>query len=512
MKPNAADIALMWRAGKLKYKLHAHQRKLYDHFNAWRERCAAKWTEAKTSDNPDFVPLDGKYVRTYYAKCARRYGKDHFSCVLAIEECLKRPGAIVLYGTAQQKDIASIVIPLIEKIIADCPPSLKPKFRNAHNGAESGYHFANGSLLKLIGIERNPDALRGRWADLVVLSEAAYIDCLEYAVTSVLDHMFQGLPHACTLLNSTPPADPGHDVSSEFLPDCIERGAFFQATIYDNPRLSPAEIAMEVSKAGGLESPKCKLELLAEEVRLEAKVVVPEFDPDKHVREFKMPRFGLAYTVVDPGFRDLCAVTLMVYDFERAKLLVVDEWARPGAGTVEIAQAIRELEAKHVSELKYWGGTGFRPNPAARWSDTELRLIADLRAQHDLKFEAANKKDAEAALHSLRAAFTLEKIEIHPRCVKTIETFKNLCWNKDRTDFARSSRLGHGDLLDTLKYGLRMIPTVINPLPPAGVLLAAQYADPQGSLHLEDRHLRTRRSVGQVLESVLPGMRRFRKN
>lgn len=507
MTPSSADVALLWRAGRLSYKLHAHQRKLYKHFTEWRNACAAKWEAAKASNDPNFQPFEGRYVRTYYAKCARRYGKDYLSCVIAIEECLRRKGAVVLYGTAQQKDINSIVIPLIEKIIEDCPPALKPRFRNAHQGAESGYHFpSTNAVLKLIGIERNPDSLRGRFADLVILSEAAYIDRLDYAVSSVVDHMFQGRPHACTLLNSTPPADPGHSVSSDFLPDCIARGAFFHATIYDNPRLSPAEIAAEVAKSGGPDSPKCKLELLAEEVRLEDRVVVPEFDESKHVRAFELPRFGAAYTVVDPGFRDLCAVTCLVADFERAKLLVVGEWFKVGASTVEIANAIKQLEAESFGKLRFWNGTAWGMNPRGRWSDTDLRLISDLHHDHDLKFGAAEKTDADAALHALRAAVQMGKIEIHPRCERTIETFRNLSWNKDRTDFARSPRLGHGDLLDTCKYALRMIPQSVNPLPPPGILL--QEALPGSDLYLESRHLRTRRSIGEVLEKALPGFRR----
>lgn len=508
MTPAPSDVALLWRAGRLSYKLHAHQRKAYAHFHGWRAKCAAQWEAAANSNDPEFVPLDGKYVRTYYASCARRYGKDYLSCILAIEECLRRPKAVVLYGTAQQKDIASIVIPLIEMIIEDCPIQLKPKFRNAFQGGESGYHFPNGSLLKLIGIERNPDALRGRFADLVILSEAAYIDRLEYTVTSVLNHMLQKRPWACIFFNSTPPADPGHDITAEFKPDCIDRGAFFHARIYDNPRLSPAEISMEIASAGGLESPKCRLELMAEDVRLEDRVVIPEFDAAKHVNDFKMPRFGCAYTVIDPGFRDLCAISTFVYDFERAKLLVVGEWAQPGASTVQIATAIKKLEAESFGDLQWWGGASFQQNPRGRWSDTELRLISDLHTDHQLKFAPATKTDADAALHSVRAAILMGKIEIHPRCERTIETMRNLTWNQQRTDFARSSRLGHGDLLDTVKYAWRMIAKDINPLPPPGVLLAQNYRHPHDALYLEDKHLRTRRSMSEVWEQILPGRRR----
>jgi hypothetical protein len=207
----------------------------------------------------------------------------------------------------------------------------------------------------------------------------------------------------------------------------------------------------------------------------------------------------------------LCAIATYVWDFERAKLLQVGEWYKPGAGTVEIANAVKALEAESFRDLRYWNGSGWGQNPRGRWSDTDLRLISDLHKDHGLKFGAAEKKDSDAALHALRAALQMERIEIHPRCERSIETLKNLAWDKNRVDFARSNRIGHGDLADVMKYAWRMVDKQANPLPPHGILMAEQHKYPNDVLFLTPDHMRTKKSVRETLESVLPGMRRFRK-
>lgn len=495
MPISASDNALLWRSGRLRHLLHAGQRTAYDKITAWETACS----EARRTE----TQLAGLYPRVFYLDCSRRFGKDFLSVVLCIEKAIRRPKSVYSYGTAFQKDISSIVIPLIEKICETCPQQYKPVYRSSHQNAESGYYFPNGSIIKLIGIERNPDAtLRGRFSDGIFLSEAAFIDRLDYILRSVISPMFLGRPWANVLINSTPPIDPGHDIDALVLGDAVNRGAYHQATIYDNAMLSAYEVEDAFRDAGGKDSPTAQRELLCKRVRIADHVVIPEFDLDHHVKAFDLPKFGYGYTVIDPGVRDMCAVTCLVNDFERGKLLVVSDWAKAGANTIEVAGAVRRCEAEAFNGLKMWTGTKFQENPFQRWSDTDARIILDLNTQYGIKVGPADKDGAEAALHALRTAFLQDFIEIHPRCKTTISHVQNAVWNKQRTSYEKSPTYGHFDTLDCVKYGWRHVNRQLNPNPPRGVnMLKAGSPD---DIYFHEGHLKTKRTAVDALNSVLP--------
>lgn len=492
---SASDNALLWKAGRLRHLLHAGQRIAYDKIMAWEKSCAdARETETR---------IEGLYPRVFYIDSARRFGKDYMSVLMCIEKAIRRPKSVYSYGTAFQKDISSIVIPLIEKICETCPQQFKPVYRAAHQNAESGYYFPNGSIIKLIGIERNPDAtLRGRFSDGIFLSEAAFIDRLDYILRSVISPMFQKRPWANVIINSTPPIDPGHEIDSLVLGDCVNRGAYHQATIYDNAMLSPYEIEDAFRDAGGKDSPTAQRELLCKRVRIADHVVIPEFDSERHVRAFDLPKYGFGYTIVDPGIRDLCGVVELVNDFERGKLLVVSDWAKSGANTIEVAGAVKRCEAEAFNGLKAWNGSKFIENPYQRFSDTDARIILDLTTQYGLKIGPVDKDGADAALHALRTAFLQDMIEVHPRCKATIAHLTNAVWNKQRTSYERSPTHGHYDLVDCLKYGWRHVSRHQNPNPPKGFSLL-QAGSPDNIFYC-DEHLKSKRSVVDAMNAVLP--------
>lgn len=492
---SASDAAVLWKTGKLRFLLHRGQREFYDKYRAWETESETKRREGNA--------LTGRYPRVFYLDAARRFGKDWVSSVIAIENALKRPGSIQAYGTAQAKDISSIVIPLFQEILKTCPQRLKPVYKNAHQGAESGFFFPNGSFIRLIGIERNPDAMRGRWYDHVFLSEGAFIDRLEYTVVSVILPMFQRRDWANILINSTPPIDPNHDIDKLFLPDCIDRGAYYMADINANPRLSEAQKQEAVNDAGGMESLTCQRELFCKRVRLEDRVVLPEFNQDIHVKASPEPAFALGFTSVDPGIQDHTAVICAYYDFERGKLVVRRSWSKAGANTDVVVGAMRQCEHDAFEgKLQYWMGGSFRPNPYLRFSDTESRLIMDLNTIHKVKIGAADKQGAEAALHSLRNAFLQQKIEIHPDCQDVIDHLQGAVWNKTRKSYDRHPRYGHYDHVDALKYLWRHVDRSTNPFPPHGVTLQQKY-NPD-NLFLREEHLKRPRQALEIVKQLLP--------
>lgn len=471
-----ADLyASLWRAGELSYLLHADQLAVYQQYRAW--------AAASVVDDES-----GQFGRAFVCDIARRWGKTFLWLLVCLEDAIRNPGAILTYATAYAKDISDILIPLLALITESAPPELKPTFQITKQGASAGFFFpsdgpAKGSVIKLVGIDKNPDGLRGRASDGVVIGEAAFVDHLTRTVRDVLYPQLQGRPHARIVLESTPSDDPLHDFDELFVPDARIRGAYVMRTIDDNPMLGARERAEFIRAAGGRASSTCRREYYCERVRDETRAVVPELDPVRHVVAFTVPRYADAYVSLDPGMRDLCAAIFGFWDFERAKLCIQACWAERNAGTPTIALELRRIESalwRDIDEpLTSWTGKDFRAAPHLRVSDVEPRLLQDLYAEHGLAFRNVDKSNngaqaelREVGVNGLRTAFANDQIEIDPSCTRLIEHVMGAMWNANRTDYARSELHGHYDLLDALVYLWRSVNRNRNPNPPMGYGLA----------------------------------------
>ena len=494
MEISDSDKALLWKTGRLRFKLHAGQRELHDHYRKWEKHT---YDMRKREEK-----LPGKLPRVYVADCSRRFGKDFFGVLARIEDAIQRPGSVLTYGTAFQKDIVDIVIPLFEQITGDCPSSMRPSFRGASQNRPAGFFFPNKSFIKLVGVDKDPDGLRGRFSDGITLSEAGFVDHLKDVIVDILMPQLQGRLHATIMLNSTPPKIPGHAYDDLFCPDAIERDAYFMRTIEDNPLLSDAEREEFIEAAGGRGAETCDREYFCKRIRSETRVVLPEFNPEIHVRASKEPEFALGFTVVDAGIKDMTAVLCGWYDFERAKLVIRKDWAKAGANTDEVLAALRVTEAHAFGNLKYWAGSEFKANPFMRYSDTDLRLITDLNQLHGLKIGTVEKSDAEAALQALRTGLRREKIEIHPECKVTISHATNAVWDKSRSSYERSELFGHFDAVDCLKYMNRMANRTTNPYPPKGITL--QSVTTLDNIFHRPEDLKTRRTALDTMKEILP--------
>lgn len=489
-----ADTALLWKAGRLRYKLHAGQREAYDQYRAWEK------TSFEARKKGEILP--GLYPRVFVFDCARRFGKDFLGLLIRIEDALQRPGSVLTYATAFGKDITDIVIPLVEKISEDCPAALRPHYKASSQDSPAGFYFRNKSIIKLVGIDKNPEGLRGRHSDGLSISEAGFVDHLKHSVVSVLLPQLQGRLQATIVFNSTPPVIPGHAYDDLFCPDAIERNAYIRRTIEDNPMLSESERLEFINAAGGRGSETCEREYFVQRIRSETRVIVPEFNVERHVIASPEPEYALGFTAIDPGVSDICAVLVGYYDFERAKLVIRRDWGKAGAATNVVVQNLRQIEGQTFGKLWYWSSTKFVPNPSLRVSDTDARLITDLNSIHGLRIAAADKTAAEAALHQLRNAFQRDAIEIHPDCKMTIDHLQNGVWNKARTSYERSDIYGHFDAIDALKYLYRHLNKVQNPNPPKGVkLLEHVSAD---NIFSRPEHFRSPSRLVDTLQKVLP--------
>lgn len=460
-----------WRRGRLRYLLHSDQRTVYDLYREWERLDPAKQR--------------GNFPRVYVVDIGRRWGKTTMRFVVRTEDCIRSPGGSYRYVSAYQKDIEEIVDEVAQRIFEDCPRELRPRYRaggkadgdNDPRRAGTGFYFPERdgkvSVLKLVGLDKNPDGLRGRASDGDDVSEAGYIRHLRYSVKNVLYHQYQGRPHARMCLESSAPRVPGTDYDEVFVEDAKARGAYVYRTIDDNPLLTAEEREEFIRAMGGRDHVDCQIELFNIRVRDGTRVVVPEFNPKGHVAVVPVPTFADCYVALDPGMRDLCAILWGFWDFERARLVIQRDFAERNASTARVAAVIRATEAELWTGLRSYRNGQYRDNPYLRVSDTDLRLIHDLHNEHGLAVCPVNKTTGaktelrEAAVHSLRAAIGRGQVVIDPACTKLIAHLTSAHWNDKRTDYERSEVHGHFDCLDALVYMWRSVVRNQNASPPS---------------------------------------------
>ncbi len=409
--------------------------------------------------------------RTIVWAASRRLGKSYTLCVLAIEKCLTKKNAIVKYLAATQKDVRDIIRPLMRELIADAPEEIRP----IEKKAEGIWFFpSTGSQIKILGCDGGRgDSARGSNSDLCIIDEAGFVDDLKYIVRSVLKPTMI-LTKGKLILASTPPKSPSHEFVI-FMNQAILDGAFTRKTIFDNPRLTPADIK-EIAEedCDGMDTVDFKREYLAKVVVDRDSAIIPEFEDVENeiVQEWRKPPFYNAYVSMDVGAKDLTVVLFGYHDFKANKLVIEDEYVITGKDftTDKLAKEVKAKE-KLLFRDEFTYET---KEPYKRVSDNNLILINDLQRMHGLLFRPTRKDDADAALNNMRILIANKQIIIHPRCKILISHLKEGIWDKSKTKFARSAlKFGHFDAIDSLKYMVRNVNFHANPFP-------ANYQKPSG--------------------------------
>jgi hypothetical protein len=441
-----------WRRGRLRYKLRAHQAPLHDFITTWREDESRK-----------------------VVKSARRFGKSFGLCLYATEYAIRHPGAQIRFAAPTEKALRKIIRPNMRVILADCPERLRPRW-NTQDGV---FTFPNGSEWHLAGTDKdNAEKLRGTGTDLAIVDEAGFHDDLSYVVDDILTPQLLDNGGRLVMI-STPATTPDHPFTARFCPEADAEGSLFIRTIRDNTHLKPEQVERYVKALGGWASLATRRELLCEDVVDLERAIVPEFNDHLSgiVREHTRPEHFFPLVAMDVGFADWHAVGFGYWDWDKALLVIEDEVFLRRATTDTIAQAIAAKERDlwpWAAREAYQTPTGryqWEPWRQVRWSpirysDTDLRLIADLGADHGLAFAPTAKDEKEAQVNELRRFVASERMRIHPRCKNTIRHFKTGVWNKQRTAFDRSAADGHYDGVDMALYMLRNAPRNDNPYPP----------------------------------------------
>ena len=90
----------------------------------------------------------------------------------------------------------------------------------------------------------------------------------------------------------------------------------------------------------------------------------------------------------------------------------------------------------------------------ARFADVPGQLLVDLNSA-DYLTSAPIKDDWKAGINHMNVRFSQNKVLVHPRCKFAIMSLESGTFNKNKTDFERTTALGHCDGLAALMYALR---------------------------------------------------------
>ena len=437
--PRVAREAL-WRRGHLSWLLDPNQKELYDLYYNTDHR-----------------------VQTWLL--ARRSGKSWALCVLAIETCLKKPGAIIKFLAPTRVQVNLIIRPLMRKILESCPDDIKPEYKAKDNI----FYFPNGSELQLSGTDSgSAERLRGGDSDLAIVDEAGSCTDLKYCVRDIL------LPTTLItkgkiLLASTPPEDTEHDFV-DFIEEAEARGSIVVKTIDDNPRIDREEKLKLIEELGGINSESTQRELYCRMIKSKTNSVVPEFTDERIpeiVQELSEPPFYDAYVSMDLGYKDWTVVLFAYYDFRLDKVVIQDEIVTYGT-EMYLDKLGGQIIAK---EKQLWTNkiTGEIMKPRKRVSDHNLIAINEIKkaTNYQIHFEMANKETKHASINNLRMLINANKVAIHPRCVTLIRHLKNAKWASSTTKdtFARCPQGSHYDAVDACAYLLKAIDYKRNPYP-----------------------------------------------
>lgn len=401
--------------------------------------------------------FEASKVIKYVILCSRRLGKTFMLSTYATECAYKKPNQQIKYITSTAKAAREFALPIFNRLLSECPAEHRPTYM-VH---DSKWVFPNGSEILLVGTDKDRgENLRGQSADLAIIDEAGFAEGLDSLISDILMPMIVER-NGRVLLSSTPPKDSNHPFLY-LVAEAERKGAISRRVLTDCPRFTSKQIETFIEEAGGRNSETCRREYFVEIIRDTTQAIVPEFNDITEkiivVSEFdKLDYRPDTYVSLDPGFVDNAAVLFGYWDFPNATLCIQREFLSSGNNTAEIADAVK------FNESMLWGNFP----PYKRVSDTDLRLIKDLKDLHSLKFTKTEKDNKEAQVNVLRIMIKNRQIKIHKSCTNLISQLKYGQYKisaSGNRDFKRTTELGHCDAIDALLYMIRNISKQRNPI------------------------------------------------
>lgn len=436
-----------WYQGDLEWKLDALQRQI----------------SAAVKANP--------HAKKICILSSRQIGKSYWSVDHGLEFLIQREQAIARIVAPTLGNCHDIVNDNLVRITQDAPDGLINKRRS-----EMRWEVSNGSSLRLGALDRAhvDDMNRGGNASLIIYEECGFVkgDDFLYGVNSVLGPQLLR-SNGREIFVSSPPEDPDHPLVTMIKPECEDLGTFFSYTVFDSPSVPPEAVIEAATRSG------CKLtepfilavkekmvtsanvhevadrtgttlseafrrEFLAEVIRPSNYMVVPDFrDNITQVWEFDTPYSCKWSVTIDwGGVKDMTVALLHTYDYISNMDMIRDERVFPA--NTPTSRIVEELRRAWESNYEI----------EARWADVHGQTQVDL-TQMGYIIGIPQKSDWLGTIQGLAVKFTQNRIVIDPRCKFLRRSLKAGMFNKNRTDFERSTALGHCDAIAALMYAVR---------------------------------------------------------
>ena len=505
------DAAELARLGDLSWLLDEHQEtRIYQHYRDFESRMHE-------------YEGDGFY-NCWMLDAGRQVGKTFTTSLIRVEDCVRWPRSRYMMACAEEVSLSEFIIPNIDTIIDYMPADIRPTFIKHHRGMKAAYWFPNGSVLKLVGIDKNPKGLRGPKCDGASIHEAGFPTKLAKTVVSVIQPQFQRGRDPTLILESSAPEDGDHDFDVVFKPSCERRRAYVFMTIDDNTALSQRKKDAILSAAREIDPDDTEREYFGKRVRNRVKTVFPEIGEHMKLASYELPKYGLAMTTLDPGQIHLFAVSFSVYDVTRGQVVFVDDWAESNPNTERVAAVVaareydlygtppnprlariplddeydsrgelrargwrsllagdrcaaladrlhslsQRLSGEELSSWQWYNSEAqqWESNPVVRFSDTQLQVINDLSTIYGLHVSPTTKDDlVDSMVKNARARMVQGRVAFGPMAEQTYKHCHAAQWNKQHTKFAEHNLYGHVDLAADVVYALRNWPNYWNTLP-----------------------------------------------
>ena len=436
----------------------------------------------------------------------RRCRKSTLLLILHAETCIRTPGVQTAYVAPVETGLVDYISPIMDLVFSDCPPDLRPTLR------DRTLHYPNGSRTVFNGCNmRQYRYMRGQKLALATVDEMAEVDDLEGAVDDVL---FPAVwdSHGEMVLSGTPPVvpSPDHPVV-RYVQAAKLAGSYFHATVYD-AGYTDAEIEEACREVGidGKDSPRFKREFMAEFIRDESAVIVPEFIEERHVRHCERPvYYAELYKTsgADLGVSDNTVCLFAYYDFPRARIVIQKEFVLKGT---QVRTDFFATEFRTALSDLAWPDDSSR---IGHWSDnSNLMLLNDLALIHGINIGATDKENKAEWLNKVKILFGQSRIVVDPSCTLLIATLNGAFWKDPlKKDYGRSVGLGHMDALDALIYLVRNIRMEINPFPVNYDLTSGTVYDSANYIYPQNWDRIPHTPEGQALQRAFNRNRQSRK-
>lgn len=365
---------------------------------------------------------------------SRRFGKTTTCVTYCNEEAIRRVTHI-RYATAFLTDLEGFVLPIFEQVLADCPAVLRPTY---HKGTKT-WKYRHGSTIKLVGVDKNPNGLRGNNIDILVMDESAFIRNLRTLYTSIIVPATMKRRFKL-IFPSTPPESPEHYWASELVPRAKKSGTYVHRTIDDISDLDPAERQRLLDEVGGEFSTTARREFFGEIIADSERAVATTFHEGLHVQRYE-PTLCFWQLFGDTGgVRDKTVILKGTFCHRMRKIVVRSELVfENNTPTPVITEEIKQVFGHMPISL-----------------DASGQTLIDFGS---LGLHAAlpQKDEFSAGIQLLNKTFFQHEIVIHPDCEFLIKSLRGGLFNRQRTDYERSRELGHLDAIAALIYLIRSI-------------------------------------------------------